>query len=36
MTFETEDARGKIFRLHSIAVNGNDVSSWDMRIITSE
>jgi hypothetical protein len=36
MTEEGEDGRGKIFRLHCIAVNGQDVTWWDMRIIMTD
>lgn len=36
MTEVGEDGRGKIFKLHCMAVNGNDVSFWDMRVIATD
>lgn len=36
MKEEGEDGRGKILRLHCIAINGNDISAWDMRIIMTD
>lgn len=36
MMFETEDGRGKIFRLHCVAFNDGKPSWWDMRIIATD